>query len=146
MQGTELLNGQGLPWSQGVVGDFSRSCVYLAVILCNAYLGCGASQVTPVVKNPLANAGDERDAGSILGSGRGGGYGNPLQYSGLENPMDRGAWWLQLQSWKWLKWLSGHACRRMRLLAYNPQTAPQCYCCRAGPSAQASCWYFGFSQ
>ena len=43
------------------------------------------------VKNLLANAGD---AGSILGSGRspGGGHGNPLQYSCLENPMDRGAW------------------------------------------------------
>ena len=36
-----------------------------------------------------------RDRGSIPGSGRspGGGHGNPLQYSGLENPVDRGAWW-----------------------------------------------------
>ena len=51
-----------------------------------------ASQVTLVVKNPSANAGDRRDAGSIPGSGRspGGGHGNPLQYSCLENPMDRG--------------------------------------------------------
>ena len=48
-----------------------------------------------MVKNLLANAGDIRDMGSILGSGRspGGGHGNPLQYSCLENPMDRGAWW-----------------------------------------------------
>ena len=48
-----------------------------------------------VVKNPPANAGDIRDMGSILGLGRytGGGHGNPLQYSYLENPMDRGAWW-----------------------------------------------------
>ena len=40
-----------------------------------------------VVKNPPANAGDEEDVGSIPGSGRcpGGGNGNPLQYSGLEN-------------------------------------------------------------
>ena len=54
----------------------------------------GASQVVQVVKNSLANAGDLRYAGSILGSGRspGGGHGNPLQYSCLENPMDRGAW------------------------------------------------------
>ena len=54
-----------------------------------------ASQVVPVLKNPLANAGDVRDAGSIPGLGRspGGGHGNPLQYSCLENPMDRGAWW-----------------------------------------------------
>ena len=47
------------------------------------------------VKSPPANAGDIKDAGSIPGSGRspGDGNGNPLQYSCLENPMDRGAWW-----------------------------------------------------
>ena len=46
-----------------------------------------------VVKTPPANAGDARDAGSIPGSERfpGGQNGNPLQYSFLENPMDRGA-------------------------------------------------------
>ena len=46
-----------------------------------------------MVKNPTANAGDVRDPGSIPGSGRspGEGNGNPLQYSCLENPMDRGA-------------------------------------------------------
>ena len=45
-----------------------------------------------MVKNPPVDAGD---AGSIPGLGRspGGGHGNPLQYSCLENPMDRGAWW-----------------------------------------------------
>jgi len=48
-----------------------------------------------VVKNPPANAGDMRDVSSILESGRSplGGHGNPLQYSCLENPMDRGAGW-----------------------------------------------------
>ena len=48
-----------------------------------------------VVKNPPANSEDIRDAGSIPGLGRspGGGHGNPLQYSFLENPMNRGAWW-----------------------------------------------------
>ena len=48
-----------------------------------------------MVKTLPANAGDTRDAGSILGSRRspGEGNGNPLQYSCLENPMDRGAWW-----------------------------------------------------
>ena len=53
-----------------------------------------ASQMVLVVKNPPANAGDPRDAGSIPGSGAspGGGNGNPLQYSCLENPMHRGAW------------------------------------------------------
>ena len=47
------------------------------------------------VKNLSANAGDLRDAGLILGSGRspGGGHGDQLQYSRLENPMDREAWW-----------------------------------------------------
>ena len=48
-----------------------------------------------MVKNLSANAGDIRDAGLIPGSGRspGGGNGTLLQYSCLENPMDRGAWW-----------------------------------------------------
>ena len=48
-----------------------------------------------VVKNPPAKAGDTRDWGSIpeLGMSSGGGNGNPLQYSCLENPIDRGAWW-----------------------------------------------------
>jgi len=48
----------------------------------------------PVVKNLPANAGDTGNVGSILGLGRstGGGNGNPLQYSHLENSMDRGAW------------------------------------------------------
>ena len=47
------------------------------------------------VKNPPANAGDLRDAGQILGSGRSpaGGPGNPLKYSCLMNPMDIGALW-----------------------------------------------------
>ena len=55
----------------------------------------GASHVPPVVKNPPASAGDIRVVGLIPGSGRspGGGHGNPLQYSGLENLMGRGAWW-----------------------------------------------------
>ena len=50
-----------------------------------------------VVKNPSANAGDVRDVGLIPESGQspGGGRGNPLQYSYLENYMDRGAWGLQ---------------------------------------------------
>ena len=46
------------------------------------------------VKNPPVNAGDLRDTGSIPGLGRssGGEHVNPLQYSFLENPMDRGVW------------------------------------------------------
>ena len=47
-----------------------------------------------VVKNPLVHAGDTRHEGSIPGSRRspGEGHGNPLQYSCLGNPMDRGGW------------------------------------------------------
>ena len=58
-----------------------------------------------MVKNTPANAGDERDVGLIPGLGRspGGGHGNPLEYSCLENPMDREAWWAMVhgdpQSW-----------------------------------------------
>ena len=50
-----------------------------------------------VVKNPPANAGDIKDAGSTPGLGRspGEGNGNPFQYSHLENPMDRGSGRLQ---------------------------------------------------
>ena len=53
-----------------------------------------ASQVALVVKNLPATAGNARDMGLIPGSGRspGEGNGNPLQYSCLENPMDRAAW------------------------------------------------------
>ena len=51
----------------------------------------------PVVKNPPADAGD---TGLIPGSGRspGEGNGSPLQYSCLENPMDKGAWWAVLRT------------------------------------------------
>ena len=54
----------------------------------------GAFPGGAVVKNPPANAGEVRDVGPIPGSGKspGEGHGNPLQYSCLENPVDRGAW------------------------------------------------------
>ena len=73
-----------------------------------------ASQVVLVVKNLPANAGDKRYLGSIPGSGRsyGGGHHNLLQYSCLENPMNRGDWWATVhrvaKSQTWLKWLSMH--------------------------------------
>ena len=66
-----------------------------------------------VIKNPLANAGDERDEGSIPGLGRssGGRNGNPLQYSCLGNPMDRGASWAAVHEvTKTRPRLSTHAC------------------------------------
>ena len=54
-----------------------------------------ASHVAQVVKKPAANAGDVRDMGLIPGLGRttGGGHGDPVQYSCLKNPTDRGASW-----------------------------------------------------
>ena len=57
-------------------------------------LALGVSQVALVVQNTPPSAGDLRDMGSIHGAGRcpGGRHGNCLQYSCLENPMDRGAW------------------------------------------------------
>ena len=67
-----------------------------------------------MVKNPPANAGDIRDMGLIPGSGRlpGGGHGNPLQDSCLENPLDRGAWQATVhgvaKSWTQLKLLKRH--------------------------------------
>ena len=72
------------------------------------------SQVVLVVKNQPADA---RDLGSIPGSGRslGGENGNPLQYSCLGNPKDRGAWWATVrgvsQSWKQL---SMHASKKQK--------------------------------
>ena len=66
----------------------------MVIIIIEHLLRVGASQVALVVKNPAANTGDTRDAGSIPGLGRspGGGHDTPLQYSCLENPMDTGAW------------------------------------------------------
>ena len=80
------------------------------------------NQVVLVVKNLPVNAGDLRDAGSIPGLGRSPGeqHGNPLQYSHLENPMDRRAWRATVhrvtESQRWLKQLSMHA--------HEPETHP----------------------
>jgi len=73
----------------------------------------GASQVA-LVKNLPASAGDVRDVSSILGSGRspGGGPGNPLQYSCLDNPTDGGPWQATVhrvtENWTRLKRLRTH--------------------------------------
>ena len=81
-----------------------------------------------MVKSPPANAGDTRNSGSIPGSRRasGGGHGNPLQYSCLENSMDRGAWRAIVHGAaksQALKWLSTHHV----LSTYSvPDTVPFC--------------------
>ena len=69
-------------------------CMHPACVVLNMCEYPWASQVALMVNNPPANAGDIRDTGSIHGWGRSPreGHGNPLQYSCLENPMDRGIW------------------------------------------------------
>ena len=82
-------------------------------------------RVALVVRSLPANAGDIRDVGLIPGSGRapGGGHSNPLQYSCLENPTDRGAWSAMVrsvaQSWTRLKPLSMHARAHARARAHT---------------------------
>ena len=79
------------------------------------------SLMAQLVKNPPANAGDIRDMSLIPGSGRspGEGNGNLLQYSCLENSMDRGAWWVTVymvaKSWTRLSvCVHVHACTHTR--------------------------------
>ena len=93
-----------------LLGGYIFKIIYLLDYLSSV------TQVALVVKNPLANVGDVGDNGSIPGSGRspGGGYGNPLQYSCLEDPVDKRAWWATVhrvpKSWNTqMKQLSTHA-------------------------------------
>ena len=70
----------------------------------------------PTMQGTACSAGDRRDAGSVSGLGRspGRGNGNPLQYSGLGNPMDRGPWWASVhgvtKSQTWLSALAHYIC------------------------------------
>ena len=86
----------------------------------------GASQVIQLVKNLPANAGDSRDGGLILGLGKspGVGNGNPCQYSCLENPINRGAWWATVHGVARAEhdWMKGvcYDCLIMRSLALGP--------------------------
>ena len=70
-----------------------------------------SSRAALAVKNLPASAGDTRDGSSIPRSGRspGGGQANPLQYSCLENPMDRGHWHRVVKSRTQLKQLNTHS-------------------------------------
>ena len=85
----------------------------------------GASQVAKNhLKNPPANAGDVRDANLIPGSGRSPeeGQSNPLQYSCLENPMDRGAWRAMVHG------VAKSRTRLKRLSKYMTQSLAYCEC------------------
>ena len=88
-------NGIGLLWENGTL---NRLCTILKDQgngWCIRFVTGIVSQVAPVVMNLPANEGDEKDMGLIPGPGRspGGRHGYPLHCSGLENSMDRGAWW-----------------------------------------------------
>ena len=88
-------------------------CIIASFILYYTY-----ARASPLVsgKESVCKAGAAGDPGIIPGLGRspGGGHGNPLRCSCLENPMGRGTWWAAVhraaKSWAWLKWLSTHAC------------------------------------
>ena len=84
----------------------------------------GFPEGSTVVKNPSANAGDARNEGSVPGSGISPavGNGNPLQYSWLENSMDRGAWWATVHGVaKSQTWLSNweHECVHAHTHTHN---------------------------
>ena len=96
-----------MPWTENELQmDHRTKCKIIILVeetigenlhewgLGNVCLEIRASQVALVVKNPPANAADVRDLSLIPGLGKspGGGLGNSLQYSCLENPMDWGAW------------------------------------------------------
>ena len=86
-------NGQNLAKVKVDIQSLIGIFFLILFILCWSIAENGTSQVVLVVKSLLANAGDKSDASVIPGAGRssGGGRGNPLQYSFLENPMDRGS-------------------------------------------------------
>ena len=96
--------GSGKPRSRETAAAYIKSAnvVFLKCNLSSGFPG-GTSG-----KEPPCHAGGIRDVALIPGSGRspGGGHHNPLQYSCLENPMDRGAWWATVhgiaKSWTWL--------------------------------------------
>ena len=105
MLGALLTHASPGPGTQFyLLSSFPKGNHYPKFGVYHPYAYFRASQVVLVVKNLAASAGDTRGLGSIPGSRRspGGGHGNPLQSSCLENPMDRGAWESTvhgLQSW-----------------------------------------------
>ena len=87
-----------------------------------------------MVKNSSANAGDTKDVSSMPSLGRypGGGNGKPLQYSCLENPMDRGTWWATVHGvTKSQTRLSNWACTIYHLVAM--------YGCESWPIKKTEC-------
>ena len=120
--GTSTGEGNGYPLQYSSLGKLTDRRAWWATVHRVHRVGHSwvtdtftwASQVALVVKNLPANAGGVRDTGSVSGLGRfvGGGRGNPLQYSCLENPMDTRTWQVTIhrvaQTRTQLKWLSTH--------------------------------------
>ena len=77
--------------------DHNKLCKILKEMGMPVHLTCLPRNLS-AGKESICNAGDTHDAGSIPGLGRSPreGNGNPLQYSGLKNPMDREAWWAKV--------------------------------------------------
>ena len=106
-----------------------------------------------VVKNPPTNTENTRDAGSIPGSGRsaGGENGNPLQYSSLENSMDREVWWATVHgSSKSWTWLSTHIDTRVKRQDCNTECMSHenkvaRLFKKNGPEMYENDWVFAFS-
>ena len=83
-------------WQEGMLSEWFKHITFILHFISIITLWyIGSSQVSLVVKNLLANAGDTRDAVLIPGLGRSpeGGNDNAPQYSGLDNPMYKRAWW-----------------------------------------------------
>ena len=103
--------------------DFPNSILFSYLIIYYSFKAC-LNLGFPGGSESACSVGD---VGSIPGLGRspGGGHGNPLPYSCLENPMDRRAWWATVhraaKSWTWLKWL---AC--MHMLKLGPGVVRFC--------------------
>ena len=116
--GKELLNERGL--KPDIKQLKSVDLIWIWFKQANSIENMFMNHLDSCMLNPPANAGDRRDVGSIPGGredpleGRSprGGHGNPLQYSCLENLMDRGGWQATVhrvtQSGTQLKWLSKH--------------------------------------
>ena len=139
---TPLLHSQKQPWARQRSPVLTK--VFVLLLLGPYYsvpepLGgatwpapctSGASQVELVVKNLPASAGDVRNVGSIPGSGRSPGeaYGSPLQYSCLENPMDRGSWQASVDR------ITQSQTQLKRLSTYAPYTSLPGLTCKQPPT------------
>ena len=116
----------GMLWSMEYKHKFQECMCYLA--WSQAILR--ASQLAQWVKNLPAMQEMQENVGSMPGLGRspGGGHGNPLQYSCLENPMDRGAWQAAVhrvaQSWTRQKLLSTHAQAILQAVGHSISLGP----------------------